>query len=47
MELFESLINWATMIAVQQSTLGKRDAKKKKKIGCLLKYDAVFHVNLL
>ena len=31
MELFESLINWATMIAVQQSTLGKRDAKKKKK----------------
>ena len=32
MELFESLINWATMIAVQQSTLGKRDEKKKKKI---------------
>ena len=44
MELFESLINWATMIAVQQSTLGKRDGKKKD---LLLKYDAVFHVNLL
>ena len=46
MELFESLINWATMIAVQQSTLGKRDEKKKKK-DLFLKYDAVFHVNLL